>query len=146
MPSSLPLLPFFLFLALTPPTLSSSTPATTYATGTSISQPANLSLTSWTGPNCTGTPISNTDIEYDSNTEAETRSYKLSRALEEGEQLDWSGVADGFVARRKGRRDDAGLDPYCGLFDHSVVGTGKGQGTVCVELEKVLTCFRLWHY
>ena len=52
-------------------------------------------------------------------------------------------MADGFAARR---RDDAGLDPYCGLFDHSVVGTGKGQGTECVEMEKVLTCFRLWHY
>lgn len=73
-------------------------------------------------------------------------SYMLSRALEQGEQLDWSGTAEG-VERRDAdggadevRRD---VDPYCGLYDHSVYA---GQGTGCVGLEKTLTCFRLWHY
>lgn len=122
------------FLLLISKTLA-DTPSSQYSTGSDAYQSANLDITSWTGANCAGTAISNTDVQYDYNMEAETLSYNLSRALGPAEQLDWSAPPSGYVARS--------VDQYCGLYDHTAPA---GQGTECVTFERTLTCFRLWHY
>lgn len=126
----------FLLLLLIPHSLANTT-SSKDSTGSDDYQPANIDITSWTGANCGGNKIENTDISYDYNTEAETMSYQLSRALGPDEQLDWSSPPAGFVARRQA------VDQYCGLYNHTAPA---GQGTGCVSFEYTLSCFRLWHY
>lgn len=127
-------LPFLLLLI---PHSIANTPGTQDSTGNDAYQPANINITSWTGANCAGNEISNNNIDYDYNIEAETRSYKLSRPLAADEQLDWSTPPAGFVYRRQG------IDQLCGLYNHTAPA---GQGTDCVTFDYTLSCFRLWHY
>ena len=81
-------LPFLLFLLI--PRSLANTISTFDSTGSDVNAPANMDITSWTEANCAGDEIQNTNIAYDWNFEAESRSYKLSRQLAPGEQLDVS--------------------------------------------------------
>ena len=127
-------LPCLLLLLLISQT-QANTPSSKFSSGSDAYQSTNLDLTSWTGANCAGIAIHNTDVQYDYNIEAETLSYNLSRPLGPAEQLDWSGPPAGWVQRD--------LDRYCGQFDHAAPAE---QGTECVSFQTTLTCFRLWHY
>lgn len=98
-------------------------------------QTTPLTLSAYTSSSCTGTMFAY-DALYSSNTEAQIKSYKLSRSLLEKEQLD-------FSTPPVGNPNDCGDLPCpCGLFYQSAP---RKEGTGCRTLESdSVGCFRLW--
>ena len=98
-------------------------------------QTSPLTLSAYTSSSCTGTMFAY-DALYGSNTEAQIKSYKLSRSLFAKEQLD-------FSTPPVGNPNDCGDMPCpCGLFYQSAE---RGEGTGCRTLESdEVGCFRLW--
>lgn len=122
----------FLNLALSLPT---TLPLPNNKTALLARQTTPLTLSAYTSPSCTGTMFAY-DALYSSNTEAQIKSYKLSRALLANEQLD-------FSTPPVGNPNDCGDMPCpCGLFYQSAPGE---EGTGCRTLESdSVGCFRLW--
>ena len=127
------LTPFlFLHLALALP----NTPALTNRPPLLTRQtPSSLTLSAYTSANCAGTMFAY-DATYTSNTEAQIKSYKLSRDLLPREQLD-------FSTPPVGNSNDCRPVPCpCALFYQSAP---KDERTGCHTLESdEVGCFRLW--
>lgn len=99
--------------------------------------PSGLVLSAYTYPNCGGALFGEDyAASYGSNTEAQIKSYRLSRGLFEREQLD-------FSTPPVGNPNDCGDIPCpCGLFYQSAP---RAVGTGCHTLESdTVGCFRLW--
>lgn len=125
------LLCLFLHLALPLPT--TLAPPNTTALLTRETHP--LTLSAYTSANCAGTMFAY-DALYGSDTEAQIKSYRLSRSLLAKEQLD-------FSTPPAGNPNDCGDMPCpCGLFYQSAP---RGEGVGCRTLESdEVGCFRLW--
>ena len=131
-----PLLFLPLALALpTPPTALTHNNTTPLLHSRQIS--SGLVLSTYTSPNCGGA-IFGEDYAatYGSNTEAQIKSYRLSRELLAREQLD-------FSTPPAGNPNDCGDVPCpCGLFYQSAP---KDGGVGCRTLgSDTVGCFRLW--
>lgn len=89
--------------------------------------PANLNINIFSGNNCEGLELFGNNIIYSTsyNCFFPWQSFMLSRGLEVGEQLDFSGP------------------PNCNNFFGYI---NTQIGTDCYWLDRPVTCVRLWHY
>lgn len=129
-----PLAFLFLFLHLTL-SLPTILPPPNNKTALLTRQTSPITLSAYTSSSCTG-PTFAYDVLYNSNTEAQIKSYKLSRPLLDQEQLD-------FSTPPVGNPNDCGALPCpCGLFYQSAE-RGEGEGCRTLGSDEV-GCFRLW--
>ena len=98
---------------------------------------SSFTITTYPGPNCEGSNIPYANPTYSANQQAEIYSYKLNRALDPSEQLDFS-----FTLCEGTSPDDLCIS--CGKY-YSSAWQGAPAGT-CFQLGVTAACFRLWHH